>query len=147
MEHRRHHMMARMAGPGHAGHAPGYAMPAIGEATAGDYKVSLVFMPMGGVAPAAGGPRAGHVMAFVKDRESGADVPYLGVTVAFAGPGTPAASLPPMLNDHGFHYGSDMAFTPGSYQVKVSIGPAAGLQNPGGKYQKPVEVSFPWELK
>ena len=40
-----------------------------------------------------------------------------------------------------------MAFVPGTYQVKVSIGPAAGLQAPGGKYQRPAEVTFPWELK
>ena len=145
--HHGHHMMSRMGGPGHAGHGPGHAMPAIGEATAGDYKISLVFRAKGGAPAGGGGPQAGHLMAFVKDRESGADVPYLGVTVAFAGPGTPAAGLSPMLNDHGFHYGSDMAFTPGSYQVRVSIGPAAGLQNPGGKYQRPVEVTFPWDLK
>ena len=141
---------------GHAAHgATGARGPgAAREKSIGDYALRLVY------APATGGdhhehahhgaPRAaaGHLMAFVTDRESGEAVPYLPVTVTVHAAGTPppVVRLVPMLGDQGFHYGADLTLPERVQKLLVSIGPTT-IRVTGaakGRFVKAVTAVIEW---
>lgn len=93
--------------------------------------------------------RAGHLMVFVTDAETGQPVPYLPVSaVIAAGKETPPRTvrLRPMLGNAGFHYGADVTLPEGTTKLTLNLG-AAGLKTMGqaaARFGKPVTVSFNW---
>jgi mono/diheme cytochrome c family protein len=124
------------------------------EQTAGPYRVRVEY-----VDPAAGGHahhhgsatptrRAGHLMVFVSDAETGEAVPYLPVTaVITVGKAAPrTVRLGPMMGRAGFHYGADVTLPEGTTKLTLNLG-AAALKTMGeaaGRFTKPVTVSFNW---
>jgi uncharacterized protein involved in high-affinity Fe2+ transport len=124
-------------------------------ATAGDYRIRLVYMPPGGHhahgghGASAASPRApGHLMAFVSDRETGESIPYLPVTatVQRAGAGRRTIALRPMLGADGFHYGADVLVSPHADKVTVAVGPTTMrvLSPVKGRFGKPTTAVFDW---
>jgi hypothetical protein len=124
---------------GGAGHAHPGAPPAR-EQVAGSYRVRLDYH--------AHGTQTGHVMVFVTDRQTGAPVPYLPVSVTLqARQATPRrVALAPMLGSDGFHYGADVSVPPGTTKVAVSIGRPTMRVMPSvaARFAAPQELSFDW---
>jgi Cytochrome c len=138
-----------LAGSAHQ-HHPG-AGPAR-EQTAGPYRVRLEYVDPGDHAHQHGGTpsarRAGHLMVFVTDVESGETVPYVPVSAVIAtARGAPrTVRLAPMLGGTGFHYGADMTLPESTTKVVLTLGPP-GLKAMGAaatRFGKPVTVSFNW---
>jgi uncharacterized protein involved in high-affinity Fe2+ transport len=127
-------------------------------ATAGAYRIRLVYMD-GGHDPRAGhgrhhgasatAPRvAGHLMAFITEREGGEAVPYLPVTATLQGPGTArrTITLRPMVGDGGFHYGADVVLPKQTKKLTLVVGPTTMLVLPSakGRFSKPATAVFDW---
>jgi uncharacterized protein involved in high-affinity Fe2+ transport len=119
-------------------------------ATAGEYRIRLVYM-----APHAehhGAPAspstAGHLMAFITERETGEAVPYLPVTATVQASGTPrrTITLRPMIGAGGFHYGADVRLPRQATQLTLVVGPTT-LRVVGeakGRFSKPARAVFDW---
>jgi hypothetical protein len=118
-------------------------------ATAGEYRIRLVYVDGRQHDHGAKGPRpGGHLMAFVTERESGEAVPYLPVTVTLHGPGAErrVITLRPMIADAGFHYGVDVALPSRLKSLTLVVGPTT-LRTGGstkGRFSKPATVVFDW---
>ena len=129
-------------------------------ATAGDYRIRLVYEGVGheghaghgghvGHQGAAAAPRAaGHLMAFITERESGGAGPYLPVTATVQGPGTArrTITLRPMIADAGFHYGADVVLPRQTRTLTLVVGPTTlrVLGSAKGRFSKPATAVFDW---
>jgi mono/diheme cytochrome c family protein len=127
------------------------------EQVAGEYRVRIVYVghehhgagtPHGHGERAAQGARHGHLMVFVVDRDHGLPVPYLPVTATVHAAGVPPRqlTLAPMVNEHGFHYGTDVTLPERTERVEVQIG-ATTMRVGGalkGRYARRTTVSFAW---
>ena len=133
-------------------------------ATAGDYRIRLVYAAGGHDAhaahtmtgapaghaghsppPGAKPPRpAGHLMAFITVRETGETVPYLPVSVVAQGPGgaRQTFTLRPMVSEDGFHYGADATLGERTQKVTLTIGATTMRVAPSakGRFTKPVSA-------
>lgn len=138
-------------------------------ATAGDYRIRLVYAAGGhgahaghgtagapathgghAMAPARkAGPRpAGHLMAFITERETGEAVPYLPVTAVVQGPGgaRQTLTLRPMISQSGFHYGADATLADRTEKVTLTIGATtmSVAASAKGRFTKPVSAVIDW---
>jgi hypothetical protein len=119
-------------------------------ATAGAYQIRLVYAGGhgGGHMEHHGAPTAGHLMAFITERESGEAVPYLGVTATVQAAGTArrTITLRPMLGDDGFHYGADVALSKRTTKLTLVVGPptARVAASAKGRFGKPATAVFDW---
>jgi hypothetical protein len=100
----------------------------------------------GSRAPAA---RAGHLMVFVTDVETGEPVPYLPVVaVVTAAKGAPrTVRLVPMIGGTGFHYGADVTLPQDTTKLTLNVG-TPGMKLMGAaaaRFGKPVTVTFTWK--
>ena len=104
-------------------------------ATAGEYRVRLVYA-------------AGHLMAFVTERETGEPVPYLPVTVTVQASGARrrTITLRPMVGDEGFHYGTDVVLPRQTTRLTLGVGAAAvrRLDPAKARFSKPATAVFEW---
>lgn len=139
----------------HAAHAPR-------ETRAGSYRVRLVYAGghdshdgghagHGGHSGHAGhGTPAsrGHLMAFITDGDSDEAVPYLPVTATVVATGRPPLTvrLAPMLGEHGFHYGTDVALPERTQKITLAIGAATVAVTGSDKtrFKRPVKAVFDW---
>ncbi len=127
-----------------------------------DYRVRLVYTPAGGghgqrdAEHAAhhashGGAGSGHLAAFVSDRETGEAVPYLPVTVTVhvAGAAPRSVRLAPMLDERGFHYGTDVALPAGTERLTVAIGSVTMrvMDTARKRFAQPVSLVFDWTAR
>jgi mono/diheme cytochrome c family protein len=108
------------------------------EQVAGTYRIRLVY---------AGGD-GGHLRAFVRDREDDEPVPYLPLSATIEAAGQPSRTLrlEPMQDDHGFHYGADVALPERTRKITLAIG-AARLRTAGAagaRLTTPVTTVFEW---
>jgi uncharacterized protein involved in high-affinity Fe2+ transport len=93
---------------------------------------------------------AGHLMVFVTDATRGEPLPYLPVTATLhAAKAAPrAVRLTPMLSEHGFHYGADVALPASLTRITVALGkPSPALRltpAESTRFARSVEVSFDW---
>lgn len=126
-------------------------------ATAGDYRIRLVYMEPAGhgghaghaghAAPGASTAPTGHLMAFITDEGTGEPVPYLPVSATAHGAGaTRTVTLRPMVGDGGFHYGADVALTPQTTKLTLVIGPTTMrvLSSAKGRFAKRATAVFDW---
>jgi hypothetical protein len=118
-------------------------------ATAGEYRIRLVYLdgPHHDHGGKAARP-AGHLMAFITEREGGEPVPYLPVTVTLQGPGAERRSivLRPMVADAGFHYGVDVTLPSRLKSLTLLVGPTT-MRTSGsakGRFSKPATAVFDW---
>jgi len=96
-------------------------------------------------------PAAGHLMAFVLDRQTGEAVPYLplSVTIDDGAPKPRTVRLAPMASARGFHYGADVALGERTRRLTLFIG-ATTMQvvdAPRGRFKTPVSVVLDWPPK
>ena len=117
--------------------------------TVGDYRIRLVYaQEHGGHAGHHGAPAAGHLMAFITERETGEPVPYLPVraTVQAAGAARRMITLRPMFDDRGFHYGADVTLPERTTRLTLMVGPTTArvLAPAKGRYGKPTTAIFDW---
>jgi hypothetical protein len=134
-----HHAHAQ-PGQGQPPHGqPSAAPPGHGQPAAGQHEHGQAAAPKAA---------AGHLMVFVSDARRGEPLPYLPVTATIHAAKTPprAVRLAPMLSDHGFHYGADVALPAGTTKITVAVGkPALRLAaSESARFSKGVEVSFEW---
>lgn len=116
-------------------------------ATAGDYRIRLVYAD-GGHAGHAAPHAGGHLMAFITEKETGETIPYLPVTATVQGPGSArrTITLRPMVGDGGFHYGADVALSQQTRKLTLAIGPTT-MRVTGaakGRFAKPATAVFDW---
>jgi uncharacterized protein involved in high-affinity Fe2+ transport len=121
-------------------------------ATAGEYQIRLVYTQGHGEhmqhhgSPAPAG--AGHLMAFITERESGEAVPYLPVTVTVQATGTArrTITLRPMVGDGGLHYGADVILPKQTTKLTLLVGPTTMrvLAPAKGRFSKPATAIFDW---
>ncbi|MGH7393875.1 MAG: c-type cytochrome, partial [Candidatus Rokuibacteriota bacterium] len=94
---------------------------------------------------------AGHLMAFVLDRETDEPVPYLPVTVTVhaASAAPRSVKLAPMIGDRGFHYGADLTLPERTERIAVGIGPTTMrvTGSAGSRFRKPVTAVIDWAGK
>lgn len=119
------------------------------EATAGEYRIRLVYTQgHGGHMEHQRAPAAGHLMAFITDRESGESVPYLPVTatVQASGAARRTITLRPMLGDDGLHYGADVVLPKQTTKLTVAVGRTTARVSATGKgrFSKPATAVFDW---
>lgn len=120
--------------------------------TAGDYRIRLVYTAAGHAHAGHRDPRgtrpAGHLMAFITERESGEAVPYLPVTATVQASGTPrrTVALRPMIGDGGFHYGADVVLPKQTTKLTLVVGPTTVrvLAPARGRFSKPTTAVFEW---
>ena len=95
-----------------------------------------------------GAPAAGHLMAFITERESGESVPYLPVTATVQAPGAARRSitLRPMIGDDGFHYGADVVLPKRTTKLTLVVGPTTVRTSAAakGRFSKPTTAVFDW---
>ena len=135
-------------GEDHAGH--GVERVAI----AGDYRIRLVYAAGGHEGHAghtmATQHSAGHLMAFITERETGEAVPYLPVTVTATvsggGTGRRTITLRPMVSDGGFHYGADVTLPERTNKLTLVIGATTMrvASSAKGRFTKPVTAIVDW---
>jgi mono/diheme cytochrome c family protein len=118
-------------------------------ATAGEYRIRLVYArEHGGHAGHRGLPAAGHLMAFITERETGETVPYLPVraTVQAVGAARRMITLRPMFDDRGFHYGADVTLPERTTKLTLVVGPTTARVLPPakGRFSKPTTAVFDW---
>jgi len=120
-------------------------------ATAGEYRIRLMYTDgaHGGHAGRQGSRHpAGHLMAFITERETGEAVPYLPVTVAVreSGAARRTITLRPMVGDGGFHYGADVRLSGRTTQLTLVVGPTTVpmLGDAKGRFSKPARAVFDW---
>jgi hypothetical protein len=143
-------------GAGHAHEDPGPAR----EQVVGDYRIRLVYRAgghghdghgeHGTHASGHGSNVAGHLMAFVADRDTAEPVPYLSVTATVHASGRPARTLKlaPMVSGEGFHYGAKVTLPERTTKITLAVGPTT-MQVVGtakGRFGKLVTASFDWAL-
>jgi uncharacterized protein involved in high-affinity Fe2+ transport len=122
-------------------------------ATAGAYQIRLVYAQGhdGGHMEHHMAPAAGHLMAFITERESGEAVPYLPVTATVQAAGTArrTITLRPMLGDDGFHYGADVALPKQTTKLTLVVGPPTARLTAGakGRFGKPATAVFDWGVE
>jgi uncharacterized protein involved in high-affinity Fe2+ transport len=119
------------------------------EATAGAYRIRLVYTQgHGGHLEHRRAPAAGHLMAFIADRESGESVPYLPVTVTVqaAGAARRTITLRPMIGDDGFHYGADVVLPKRTTRLTLAVGRTTARVSAAakGRFAKPATAVFDW---
>jgi uncharacterized protein involved in high-affinity Fe2+ transport len=158
-------LVAYLKGLGDGAHGTTHGAGPAREQTVGPYRVRVEYHAPaadghahqhGSATPGAshqhgaGAPakRAGHLMVFVADAETGEAVPYLPVSaVITAGKAAPrTVRLAPMIGGTGFHYGADVAIPESTTRLTLNLG-AAGLKTMGaaaGRFGKPATVSFDW---
>lgn len=141
----------------HAGHGP----KKVGETITGGYRIMLLLGgghgPQGGshALPTHGQPVSGpmaatgtkHLIAVIRDRETGEAVPYLPVEAELSAAGkTQQVPMQVMLGATGLHYGADVAVPPGKVRVTLQIGPTTLHQMASAPdlYRKPARVTFEW---
>jgi mono/diheme cytochrome c family protein len=129
------------------------------EAQAASYRIRLVYVaahdaqhaghggaPASPATPAQRG--AGHLMAFITDRQFDEPVPYLPVTaiVHAAGRQPQPVRLAPTLSDRGFHYGADVALPARTEKITLAIGATTmvvtGPEAP--RFTRPVSAVVEW---
>ena len=118
-------------------------------ATAGDYRIRLVYTRgHGGHMEHAGGAAAGHLMAFITERESGEAIPYLPVTATVQARGKPrrTITLRPMFGEGGFHYGADVLLSAQTMKLTLLVGPTTARVTTDAKrrFSKPTTAVFEW---
>jgi uncharacterized protein involved in high-affinity Fe2+ transport len=118
-------------------------------ATAGEYRIRLVYTQgHGGHTAHHDAPAAGHLMAFITERESGEAVPYLPVTATVQAPGTARRTftLRPMIGDDGFHYGADVALPKRTTKLTLAVGRTTARVSAAakGRFSKPTTAVFDW---
>jgi mono/diheme cytochrome c family protein len=119
------------------------------QATAGEYRIRLVYAQgHGGHMGHRRAPAAGHLMAFITDRESGESVPYLPVTATVQAPGTArrTITLRPMIGDEGFHYGADVVLPKRTTKLTLAVGRTTARVSAAvkGRFSKPTTAVFDW---
>ena len=117
--------------------------------TAGNYRIRLVYAEgHGGHMRHQAAPMAGHLMAFITERESGEAVPYLPVTatVQAAGAARRTITLRPMIGDEGFHYGADVTLPKRTTKLTLAVGPTTARVSAAakGRFSKPATAVFDW---
>jgi mono/diheme cytochrome c family protein len=149
-EHEHAGMAGHHGGEGLAGHR------ALLDTVVGPYRVRVVYHESQGSghhhsAPSASEPKPqgqNHFMAFVTDRTTGTDVPYLPVSATIhPSAGAPrTVQLMPMVAGAGFHYGADVTLPPKHTKVTIAIGATTIRVMPSmaGRFSKPETVSFDW---
>lgn len=140
---------------GHAGPVP----RRVGDASHSDYRIELLVAAghgAGHAAPTPGrghsqatapGPARKHLMAVIRDRETGEAVPYLPVEAKVAvGGKTLKIAMPVMLGAIGLHYGADVALPPGKIHVTLQVGPSTlhRMASAPDRYGTPVRATFEW---
>jgi len=94
------------------------------------------------------GHGAGHLMAYITERQSGQAVPYLPVTATVRGAGTThrTLALRPMIDEDGLHYGADVALPRQTRKVTIQVGPTAARVSGAARdrFAKPVTADFDW---
>ena len=118
-------------------------------ATAGAYRIRLVYTQgHGGHMEHTSGATAGHLMAFITERESGEAIPYLPVTATVQATGMPRRTLTlrPMIGDDGFHYGADVALPKQTTKLTLAVGPTTARVSGAAKarFSKPTTAVFDW---
>lgn len=120
-------------------------------ATAGDYRIRLVYMDGGHGAHASHGAvrsARGHLMAFITERETGEAVPYLPVTASVreSGAGRRTITLRPMVSEGGFHYGADVTLSSRTTRLTLVVGPTTMrvVGEAKGRFSKPARATFDW---
>ena len=134
------------------------------ERTVGDYRIRLVYGGSGGAThgdhvmpgdhgapardavPPATQARAGHLMAFVTDRETSEPVPYLPISVTFqvAGESTRTVRLAPMMDRDGFHYGATVTLPSRGPKITLAVGATTMRVMDGRRFKTPVSTVFEW---
>jgi len=117
--------------------------------TVGEYRIRLVYAQgHGGHMAHQGAPAAGHLMAFITERQSGEAVPYLPVTatVHAAGRARRTITLRPMIGDDGFHYGADVVLPTRTTRLTLAVGRTTARVSAAvkGRFSKPTTAVFDW---
>ena len=117
--------------------------------TVGEYRIRLVYAQgHGGHMAHQGAPAAGHLMAFITERQSGEAVPYLPVTatVLAAGRARRTITLRPMIGDDGFHYGADVVLPKRTTRLTLAVGRTTARVSAAvkGRFSKPTTAVFDW---
>lgn len=152
--------LSNLKDPSHS-HGPANHGPRrLGEVSAGDYRIELLLGvghdPHGAAhgtpghghpAPAVAAKGTRHLMAVIRDRETGEAVPYLPVEAQVsAGSKTQKVPMRVMLGATGLHYGADVAVPPTRVRVILRVGASALARTASApdRYRHPVRASFEW---